>query len=173
MNNDEFKKLTQSLANSPKSKVSDQWIIGQSNRRRDTAEEASKKRKKLYEGNPELKILIGKKVKESFTPELKKVKSKKMKDYWANLSEEDYKLWYNKKIKILEEMKSDPIKWNDWYQKNLKAREQASKSCKKPIMTPNGVFPGLKDAAKHYGIAVGTLQTRMKNHPDKYYYITK
>lgn len=40
-----------------------------------------------------------------------------------------------------------------------------------PVMTPDGPFPSLKEAANHFNI--GGLSDRLKDHPTKYYRITE
>ena len=45
-----------------------------------------------------------------------------------------------------------------------------TKICKQ-IQTPHGIFPSMTDAAKYYNIKPASMQTRMKYHPEKYYYI--
>lgn len=67
-----------------------------------------------------------------------------------------------------EKLKNGPVS-----DKVIQANQIEGAKRRKPIQTPFGKFDGLTIAAKALEIAVGTLQTRMKNYPDQYYYIDK
>jgi hypothetical protein len=53
-----------------------------------------------------------------------------------------------------------------------KKMKEKGKKQRNKIMTPDGVFESRKAAAEFYGYKCPTgINTMMKNHPDKYYYI--
>lgn len=43
----------------------------------------------------------------------------------------------------------------------------------KPIKTPDGVFPSIKDASIFYEVKPPSIHFKLKRYPDQYYYITK
>jgi len=49
-------------------------------------------------------------------------------------------------------------------------KEKAAKRVNK-IQTPDGVFNSRKEAAEFYRVHPTTINTKLKNHPDKFYYI--
>jgi hypothetical protein len=51
-----------------------------------------------------------------------------------------------------------------------KARESGLKR-RKTLRTPDGDFITIKACAEFYGLAVGSIQTRMSSRPNEYYYI--
>lgn len=56
-------------------------------------------------------------------------------------------------------------------EKHVSRTQKMGRKNAKLIMTPDGEFPSLTKAAEFYGITKGSMSTRMKYYPEKYYYI--
>lgn len=81
---------------------------------------------------------------------------------------------YQKKRKEgINRFQNDKERKKQWIDNVNASRHLTVEKTKKPIQTPNGIFPSLKEAAEFYGIKNTSLRDRMKHHPDKYYYIKK
>lgn len=56
--------------------------------------------------------------------------------------------------------------------KSSKSHKEKSRKQQNKLQTPDGIFNSRKEAAEYYGLKCPTgINTRMKNHPELYYYI--
>ena len=199
MNNDDFKKLTQALANSPKRKVSDKLILANVDKASNpifrenlkkavTSSEYRKNKSKISKSkwsDPAYIEIHAKAMKEAMS---KDSYSKNMSAAQQKINDDPVKLkrkqdavkktiktkeWKDALAKGQQDFRNDPVRYNAYMGKIMATRDQAAKNTRKALIADGVEYAGLTLCARALGIAIGTLQTRMKNHPDKYYYITK
>jgi hypothetical protein len=88
-----------------------------------------------------------------------------------------------KKSEIAKKLHADP-KYNKNYREGVARRvakgpsesqleknKELGMKRRKTLSTPDGIFVTIKSCAEFYGLAVGSIQTRMANYPESYFYI--